>query len=124
MTAQLRLYRPVKVIGQDLSKEKEITVPNQNMSLKEIIQRFMRRESLPVMQKGMYRDDLGDLEKMQNEDITVQMERADDLRTKIKNAETRMKKQEADRKAAEQQAAQQAVQQPPQQPPQQAPQVP
>lgn len=114
MTVQLRLYRPVKVIGQDLSKEKVITVPNQSMTLHEIIQRFTRRESLPVMQNGTYREDMGDLEKLSKEDITVQMERVEDLRTKIKNASTRMKQQEEKRLAdeAEKQKAAQAAKPP------------
>lgn len=39
---------PDPSVGQDYSKEKDIVVPNQSMSLKEILDRFTREQSLPV----------------------------------------------------------------------------
>jgi len=85
---------------QNFSKEKNLTVPNQSMSLKDILNRFIRRESLPVQKNGIYNDQLGDLEKMANEDVTIQMDRVNDLRTKIREANERMKqKAQAERDA-------------------------
>lgn len=99
------LYPKVIVKPQDFSKVKKLTVPNQSMGLKEILQRFIRRESLPVAKDGYYHTGLGDLEKLSKEDMTVQYERVHDLREKIKSANARMKKQ-AEEKAAELKAAQ------------------
>jgi len=87
------------------------------MSLKDILNRFIRRESLPVAKDGVFNDKLGDLEKLANEDVTVQMDRVNDLRTKIKAANSRMKakadaekaaliKAEVDKREAAAQAAQ------------------
>lgn len=100
MERKLRLYPTVKVTGQDFSKVKKVTVPAQALTLKEILKRFVRRESVAVERDGMYADHLGDLEKMQHEDITVRMERAQELKQNIEKAKARMKKKEEDEKAA------------------------
>jgi len=101
---KLILYPEVKVKGQDYSKVKSVTVPNQSMSLKEIIQRFMRRESLPVSKEGVYNDQLGDLEKIKNLDMTEQVERIEELKTNIARATARMELKEKARVKAEQEA--------------------
>lgn len=76
----LRLYPPVERKGQSFADEKTMAIPSQSMSLKEIIQRFVRRESLPVMRDGVYIEGLGDLEKMAHEDMTYTDERIADLK--------------------------------------------
>lgn len=50
------------------------TVPNQSMSLKEILRRFIKREALPVEKEGVYFESEYDLEKLRHEDITVKHE--------------------------------------------------
>jgi len=80
----LHLYPTVKVVGQDFSKEKVITVPNQNLTLRDILKRFIRKESLPVEKEGVYHENLGDLEKMQHEDITVRKEKAAEIRRQLR----------------------------------------
>jgi len=63
----------------------------QSMSLREIIRRFIRKEALPIERQGIYEDRFEDLEKLGKQDITVQMERAEDLREKIDTAEKKVK---------------------------------
>lgn len=79
----MHLYPIVKVIGQDFSKEKSVTVPQQSMTLREIIKRFVRGESLPISKEGTYEERMGDLEKLARADITVQMERVDWLKGRL-----------------------------------------
>lgn len=46
-------------------------IPNQSMTLQEIIKRFVRKESLPIMKEGTYNEDYEyDLEKLVHADIT------------------------------------------------------
>lgn len=59
---------------------KKQTVPNQSMSLQEIIKRFIRKEALPLEKEGVYEERFGDLEKLSREDITVRRERAAQLK--------------------------------------------
>lgn len=88
------LYPKVPRKAIDFSKVKEQTLPSQSLSLREIIRRFVRHESLPVHKEGFYEDRMGDLEKLSNADITVQMERAEELKRNIAAADARMKKKE------------------------------
>lgn len=97
----MRLYPKVTDVGQSFVGCKVHTVPNQNMTLREIIKRFIRKESLPVEQNGVYHENLGDLEKLSKADIYDQFERAADIRAKIDKADKRMKfKEAADNEAA------------------------
>lgn len=88
---RLHLYPSVPIDGKDFSKVKSITVPNQNMTLRDILKRFIRKESLPVEMEGVYYEGLGDLEKLQTEDITVRKEMAADLRRNIARAKSAQK---------------------------------
>lgn len=106
---ELALYpdRPT-VKKQSFKGCKIVTVPSQNMSLREIITRFIRREALPVMHEGVYTTRMGDLEKLSKEDITVQMERVEELKANIAEGQKRVKekkdaeyKAEIERKAVE-----------------------
>lgn len=87
----IRLYPNVKVTGQSFRGVKRTVVPNQSMSLREILQRFVRRESLPIVHEGQYESRFGDLEKLNNEDITVKHERAQELKESISAFNKRQK---------------------------------
>lgn len=77
------LYPKVVVERQSFLGVKREVVPNQSMSLKEILRRFVKREALPVARQGMYEERFGDLEKLGKADITVQMERIEELKADI-----------------------------------------
>lgn len=89
------MYPTVKVTGKSFVGVKRVTVPNQSMSLREIISRFVRREPLPVSKEGVYEDRFGDLEKLKREDITVQMERVERIKAQLSDIERRWKEREA-----------------------------
>lgn len=87
----LQLYPKIIPKRQSYKGEKKVAVPSQSMTLKEILHRFVRRERLPVEHEGVYSERLGDLEKLQHEDISVRMERAAELKNNIATAQKRMK---------------------------------
>lgn len=99
---KLVLYPVRKVKGVDFTKEVRVTVPNQTMSLHEIIQRFIKKQSLPIGKEGLYNDQYGiDLEKVAREDIVEQMELASKYKERsVKMKEVLDQRVEADRKAA------------------------
>lgn len=88
----MHLYPKVIVIGQDFSGVKVVTVPNQAMTLEEIIKRFTRRESIPIEKDGVYLEGMGDLEKAAHADLTVQHERIAELRKTVARGKEREKK--------------------------------
>jgi len=94
----LRMYPLRPRQGQDLSKEPIVTVPNQAMTLQQIIDRFIRKESLPVGQEGVYGSELGeaqaigDLEKVGRQDFTVQDDMIRDVRSRVKDLKARQSK--------------------------------
>jgi len=101
---KLILYPAVKVKGLSFKGQKRLVIPNQSMTLQEIIKRFTRRESLPIEHQGQYETRFGDLEKLKHEDITVRMERAEELRTWREAGEKRLhdaQAQEAQKKLDE-----------------------
>lgn len=91
----MRLYPPVVVVGQDYRHAKVIVVPNQSMTLKDILKRFVRNESLPIQQDGIYAENLGDLEKLARQDITVRMERAEELHNKLERVREAKKRKDS-----------------------------
>lgn len=97
--SKLHLWPTVIVVGKDFTKSKVSTVPNQSLSLREIIKRFLRKESLPIEKEGFYADDLGDIEKIAREDITERHERAATLKRSIRESKERKEKWDADRAA-------------------------
>lgn len=82
------LYPKVDRKPQDYKGEKLVTVPNQSMSLSEILRRFTRKESLPIEKDGFYETRFGDLEKTANADILEQFEKADEIRSYAHRART------------------------------------
>lgn len=87
----MHLYPKVERKARDFKGVKEVAVPSQSMSLREIIKRFVRGESIPAKKEGFYEDRMGDLEKLANADITVQLERAEEIRQGIAKADKRRK---------------------------------
>lgn len=55
--------------GQDFSHEEVLTVPDEDMSLQEIIERFTRGEALPQGFPTSYYEGEDDIEKLQHLDI-------------------------------------------------------
>lgn len=100
MAGTLRLYRPVKDQPKSFKGVKSITVPNQSMTLKEILRRFIRREALPIEKQGTYETRMGDLEKLAQQDITVQMERVQEIKENLARAKARMDMKAEDEKRA------------------------
>lgn len=87
------------VARQSFIGQKVEVVPNQSMSLKEILRRFVKREALPVAREGMYEDRFGDLEKLKNADITEQMERIEQIKADIAAFELKYQERKARVKA-------------------------
>lgn len=96
--------------GADYKAVKRVTVPNQAMSLHEILTRFTRGEEIPVGQPVAYSevDDIAeslnvDIEKIKYYDLVDRAEfseKLNDVVDRFKKQETR-KKQKADREAAD-----------------------
>lgn len=99
MSTNWHLYPSRKVVGQDYTNVKKIVVPNQSMTLKEILRRFVRRESLPVEKQGIYAEGFGDLEKMMHEDFTVQEERINELKKRVEDVKAKDASAKADAQA-------------------------
>jgi len=97
---KLKLYPSFKVKSMDFSKTKRMVVPNQSMTLQDIIRRFTRNESLPIEKRGVYEDRFGDLDKLSREDISVKAERAVQLKNWAVDHEAKLKA-EAQRLEAE-----------------------
>lgn len=95
MSGKVVLYpaRPRK--GQSFKGVKKFVVPNQSMTLQEILRRFIRKESLPVAKDGIYEERFGDLEKLAKKDITEQFEVVEEL----KEVSRKKKKFDAEEKA-------------------------
>jgi len=92
--SQLQLYPTVKVVGQSFSGEKLVTVPDQSLSIRQILVRYVRRQVLPVSREdGIYVEGLGDLEKISREDMVDRDARIASVRAKV--AAVRPKKVES-----------------------------
>lgn len=107
---KLILYPKVQSKVIDFSKSKNVTVPNQSMSLQEIIRRFTRKESLPIEKEGTYEDRFGDLEKLSRQDITVRLERAGEIKRWRSRIQDQIDQAEAARKILEQEENEKRIQ--------------
>lgn len=102
----MRLYPKLAPVRQSFKGVKKTVVPMQSMSLKEIIKRFIRKESLPLSQEGVYEDRYDyDLEKLAHEDLTVKEEILKEAREKTKALDKKVKKEKADKDDAMAKAA-------------------
>lgn len=75
---------------------KKIVVPNQAMSLQEILERFTRNEQLPIGKDAQYHESEDDLEKVVHMDLVDREEYME----KQKNIQKMFKAQEAKKKKA------------------------
>lgn len=104
---------PAVTIKKFCGSGKKIVVPNQSLSLRQIVQRFVRRESLPLHKPGIYEERFGDLEKLSTADITVRMDKVEELKAQIaafeKREKDRAEKAAVDKLAKEQQDFKAAV---------------
>lgn len=101
---------PLPSLGLDLSKEKKLVVPDQSMSLEEILARFTRGEALPVgneVQYGTENDDPlnVDLEKLANSDLVDKAEHIEKLKQVSIDYESQQKLQAEKRQADQNEAA-------------------
>lgn len=104
----LVLYPKIPVKGQSFAGVKRVVVPMQSLSLKEIIRRFVKQESLPISKEGVYDDRFDyDLEKLAHEDLTVQHEVIEEMKQKAAEFDAKIKIQETQKKDAMSKAAQQ-----------------
>jgi len=81
---KLVLYSPRPMVPQDCSHMKRNVVPNQSMTLKEVIKRFVRKEALPAAKQGIYVEGDYDLEKLANQDIVERLEVLEAVKEKVK----------------------------------------
>lgn len=74
--------------------EKVVTVPNQSMTLKEIIRRFTRKEPLAIEKQGFYETRFGDIDALQRMDITERLEAIDAIRQYATRAKELLKEKD------------------------------
>lgn len=81
------------------TRDKKLTVPNQALSLEEILSRFTRGEPLEIGREGAQYDDDGseDLEKLSHKDLVDKEEYVD----KLKQTQKRYDQQERRKKGEE-----------------------
>lgn len=94
--------------GQRTSSEK-LVVPNQALSLQEILQRFTRNEAVAVGKDAKFHESEDDLEKIAHGDLVDRQEFADrlkDVQSKYERQEK--KRQEDERKRIEAEALEKA----------------
>lgn len=98
---KLVLYPSVPRVHPDYSKTPVVVVPNQSMTLQEIIKRFLRKEALPIEKNGVYLEGFGDIEKLARQDIIDIAEHGRTLREKFKQYQSLLKVEEEAKKAVE-----------------------
>lgn len=79
-----------------VSDGKKIVVPNQSMSLQEILERFTREEKLPIGKEINYHESEDDLEKVAKGDLVDREEFAE----KMRETQRTYKRQEAQKEKA------------------------
>ncbi|QXP07928.1 MAG: hypothetical protein [Arizlama microvirus] len=82
---------PPRAKGQHTDREK-LTVPNQSMSLHEILERFTRNETLPIGRECQYHESDDDIEKMSKMDLVDRHEYAEMLKQTQKSYDLQQKK--------------------------------
>lgn len=85
---------PSPSVGTDYSKVIDQVVPDQSMSLQEILKRFTRGEKVPVGHEVSYHESDTDLEKLSKSDLVDKAEFVD----KMKEVKVRFDKQEKKKK--------------------------
>lgn len=87
------LCSPKPAKGQDYRGVKVLTVPNQAMTLEEILTRFVRGEALNIGREVNYYDSDDDLEKVAKGDLTER----DEFVEKQRDIQKRWEKQEKEK---------------------------
>lgn len=100
MSKVIRLYPKVPVKGQDFTGAKVVTIPSQSLTLKQILQRFVRGEKLPIEKDGFYSEKHGDVEKLVRMDILDQYERSKSMWSALNKAAKTIKAREDMAKSA------------------------
>lgn len=78
-------------VQQSFAGVQSVVIPDQSMSLQEIIRRFIKKESLPIAMEGVYDDTYDyDLEKLAKADITVREEVIAELKVKVATARDKL----------------------------------
>lgn len=102
---------PAPSEGADFTGIKSVVVPDQSLSLKEILERFTRGEPLSIGREPMFHDSEDDLEKLRYLDLVDQDEYRDHLvetqtlyRKQAKERERKAIEDEIRRKAQEEEA--------------------
>lgn len=91
MKRKVVLYPSVEYRDREMV-HKKVVIPNQSMSLKEIIKRFVRKESLPIEQQGVYYESEYDLEKLANADMTERAEVLEKVRGDVEVKKAKLPK--------------------------------
>lgn len=84
---------PARVVGQTNFGPK-IVVPNQSMSLQEILERFTRGEPLEIGKPVQYHESNDDLEKVSKMDLVDKAEYVDKLKRTQKDYEKQERRRE------------------------------
>lgn len=85
--------------GEDYKGVEIVTVPNQSMSLKQIIQRFVKKQPLAIEKEGFYDDSGIDYEKFQRAEFAEQEEYVELQRSRVNTIRDVLAKREVEEKA-------------------------
>jgi len=98
----LQLYSPRPIVRKSFKGAKSTVVPNQSMSLRTIIQKYVRHEPMDVnSQEGFYEENLGDLEKLAHQDMFDLHEMYKANKLKLQEMEKKSKNEAEAKKKAE-----------------------
>lgn len=96
------LYKKPRIERQSFKGVKKVTVPNQSMSLRTIIQKFVRNEPVNISSsEGYYEESMGDLEKLQHQDLFDLHEMYVENRRKLEEMQEKVQKTKAAKQKAE-----------------------
>lgn len=95
---------PAPSLGE-LGGRKKLVIPNQSLSLQEILERFTRKEALPIGRDANYHESDDDLEKVAHFDLVDKAE----FSAKLSETQKTYKKQEAGRLLAARRATEAAA---------------
>lgn len=101
--------------SRDWTKVEKLTVPDQSLSLQDILERFTRKEALPIGKEVSYNDEVEidspfavDLEKLAKADIIDKNEAVAQWKEVSQTYEREQKAREAQQKKAAEKAAKEA----------------
>jgi len=89
-------YPEVARRPQSFKKSRVYVIPNQSMTLQEIIRRFVKREPLPQQKEGIYNEGEYDLEKVAKADMVEQDIILEEVKKDVEVKRKRAKKVQED----------------------------